>query len=90
MNDTSLALQNKLFEMMQQKTETERFFMGASLSEMARSITQAAIIEACPDISPAELKVAFFHRWYWEDFKPNIREKICETMRLHDSSANSF
>ena len=86
MNDTSSAVQNKLFEMMQQKNEVERFFMGASMSDMARSITRAAILENRPDISPAEFRGEFFRRWYWEDFDSSIREKVLEAVLLRDEA----
>ncbi|MDD4627059.1 MAG: hypothetical protein PHP87_08255 [Syntrophomonas sp.] len=82
MNDTCSTVENKLFEMMQQKTESERFFMGASMFDMARSVTRAAIEEDKPDISPAEARAAFFRRWYGEDFDTSNREKILEAMRL--------
>jgi len=76
MNDTSPAVQNKLLEMMMQRTEAERFFMGASMFDMARSITRAAILEDRPDISPAEFRAEFFRRWYGEDYEPNVQDKI--------------
>ena len=86
MNDTSSVVQNKLFEMMQQKNEVERFFMGASMSDMARSITRAAILEHRPDISPAELRGEFFRRWYWEDLDSSIREEVLEALLLRDEA----
>lgn len=85
MNDTSLAAENKLFEMMRQKTESERFFMSASMFDMARSITRAAIEGDNPDISPAEARAEFFRRWYGDDFDAGTREKILHVMRLIDS-----
>lgn len=80
MNDTSPAIKNKLLEMMLQLTEAERFFMGASMFDMARSITRAAILEDRPDICPAELRAEFFRRWYGQDFAPNVQEKISAAM----------
>lgn len=81
MNDTNPAVQNKLLEMMMQRTEAERFFMAASMFDMARSITRAAILEDRPDISPVEFRAEFFRRWYGEDYEPNIQEKISAAMR---------
>ena len=82
MNDTCSTVENKIFEMMQQKTESERFFMGASMFDMARLVTKASILEDNPDISPAEIRGEFFRYWYWEDFDTSNREKILEAMRL--------
>ncbi len=82
MNDTCSTAENKLFEMLQQKTEGERFFMSASMFDMARSITRAAIEGNKPDISPAETRIEFFRRWYWEDFEAGTREKILQAMGL--------
>ncbi|MDD3268649.1 MAG: hypothetical protein PHX14_04950 [Syntrophomonadaceae bacterium] len=76
MNDTSSAIQRKMLEMMQEKSEVERLFMGASMFDTARSITRAAILEAKPDISPAEFRAEFFQRWYGEDFEPCKSKKI--------------
>lgn len=81
MNDTCSTAENKLFEMIQQKTEGERFFMSASMFDMARSITRAAIEEDKPGISPAETRAEFFRRWYWEDFDTSNREKLLQAMR---------
>ncbi len=70
---------------MQQKTESERFFMGASMFDMAKLVTKASILEDNPDISPAEARIEFFYRWYWEDFDTSNREKILEALRLKDT-----
>ncbi|MDD3363807.1 MAG: hypothetical protein PHZ03_02375 [Syntrophomonas sp.] len=81
MNDTSSAAEKKLLELMKQKGEIETLFMGASMFDMARSITRAAILEKMPGISPAEFRVEFFRHWYWEDFNPQTRKKIIEKVR---------
>ncbi len=65
-----------MLEMMQEKSEFEKIFMGASMFDTARAITRAAILEERPDISPADFSAEFFRRWYGEDFEPGKREKI--------------
>ncbi|HBK52346.1 hypothetical protein [Syntrophomonas wolfei] len=85
MNDTSSTVENKLFEMMQQKTESERFFMAASMFDMARLVSKAAILEDKPDISPDEARVELFRYWYWEDFDTDDRENILQAIRLINS-----
>lgn len=89
MNDTSPATEKILLEMMKQKDDAERLFMGASLFDMARSITRSAILEEMPGISPDEFRVEFFRRWYWEDFEPKVRGKIIEAYRLKDEFQGS-
>ncbi|MDD2510951.1 MAG: hypothetical protein PHP26_04395 [Syntrophomonas sp.] len=83
MNDTSSTVENKLFEMMQQKTESERFFMAASMFDMARLVSKAAILEDKPDISPDEARVELFRYWYWEDFDTDDRENILQAIRSY-------
>jgi len=81
-NDTGPAVKDKLLEMMQQRTEADKFLMGTSMFDTARLITRAAILEDRPDISPVEFRIDFFCRWYEEDFEPHIREKILAAIRL--------
>jgi hypothetical protein len=83
MNDTSSTVENKLFEMMQQKTESERFFMAASMFDMARLVSKAAILEDKPDISPDEARVELFRYCYWEDFDTDDRENILQAIRSY-------
>ena len=85
MNDTCSTAENKLFEMIQQKTEVERFFMSASMFDMARLLTRAAIKGDKPDISPAEVRAEFFRCWYGEDFDADIQEKILQAILLINS-----
>jgi len=86
MNDTSSGAEKKLLQMIMQKDEVERLFMGASIFDTARAITRSAIFEEMPDVSPGELRVEFFRRWYWDDFDPKEREKIIAAYRLRDES----
>jgi hypothetical protein len=88
MGDTSPAMEKILLEMMKQKDNVERLFMGASLFDMARSITRSAILEEMPDISLGEIRIELFRRWYWEDFEPKERGKIIEAYRLRDKCSN--
>ncbi|MDD4171711.1 MAG: hypothetical protein PHQ94_05680 [Syntrophomonas sp.] len=52
--------------------------IAASSSVWTCSSLRAAIPQDRPDISPAEFRVEFFRRWYWEDFDSRIREKLLE------------
>ncbi|PKM77936.1 MAG: hypothetical protein CVU90_04270 [Firmicutes bacterium HGW-Firmicutes-15] len=88
MNDTSAGAEKKLLQMMMQKGEIEKLFMAASIFDMARSITQSAILEEMPGISPSELREELFRRWYGEDFEPKEREKIIKAYRSRDESSN--
>ncbi|MDD2300080.1 MAG: hypothetical protein PHU69_10635 [Fermentimonas sp.] len=90
MNDTSVGAEKKLLQMMMQKDEIEKLFMAASIFDMARSITQSAILEEMPGISPGELREEFFRRWYGEDFEPNKRDKIIKAYRSRDESGQLF
>jgi hypothetical protein len=83
MNDTSSHITQKIYEMIQQKTPTERLEMGISMYETSRSLIIWSILNDQPDISKSELKVELFLRFYGNDFSLEQREKIIAHLRLN-------
>ncbi|MFC2049226.1 hypothetical protein ACFLR2_01010, partial [Chlamydiota bacterium] len=76
MRDTSPAMEEKMFEMIRQKTPYERALMGASMFETSKKLIISGILQDNPDISPAELRKELFLKFYGNDFTPKQSEKI--------------
>ena len=81
MNDTSLIAHKKQLEIIMSKTPQERFIMGIDMMNDVRKMVENSIRLQYPDISPIELQVAIFKRYYRKDFSPELLERICQSMR---------
>jgi hypothetical protein len=78
MNDTTPAIAQKVREMIQLKTPTERLEMGASMYETSKQLMIQFIRRRNPQISDRALRQEFFLRMYGSDFNPEERDKIAK------------
>lgn len=63
------------------RSNEERFQMGISMCQTARTIVWSSLPE---DLSPTERRVQFFLRYYGDDLSPDRRDEIVAEMRSHD------
>ena len=81
MNDTTPAAHKKQLEIIMSKTPQERFMMGLEMVDSVYTMVGNSIRQQNPNLSPAELQVAIFKRYYRKDFSPELLERICQSMR---------
>lgn len=76
MNDTSLVIEEKVREMMQKKTPSERLKMGASMFETSKYLITEGLKTRNPNISHSELRKELFLIFYGDDLSPQAKEKF--------------
>ena len=76
MNDTDPGIEARIRIMIQQKSGSERFLMGCSMYETARSLVLSSIRAQHPNITSNQLKYEMFLRFYMEEFDSERLEKI--------------
>ena len=76
MNDTHPEIIARFRNLMNAKSNEQRFLMGCSMFDTAKKIAQSAIYNQHPAISPEEMRKEIFLRFYGQDFSPADREKI--------------
>lgn len=81
MNDTSLAMEEKMREMIRKKTPLERLKMGCSMYETSRYLVKRFILENNPSISEKELRKEIFLNFYKNDFSPAECERIANHLQ---------
>ena len=81
MNDTTPEAHKKQLEIIMSKTLQERFMMGLEMVDSVYTMVSNSIRQQNPNLSPAELQVAIFKRYYRKDFSPELLERICQSMR---------
>lgn len=72
MLDTTDKIQEVYINMLKQKTDEQRALMGFSMFDTARTLAKASL----KDLSPLELKLAIFNRFYGNDFNEDAKKKI--------------
>lgn len=65
MTDTSKEIENKVFEMMQKKTPSQRIVMACSMFTTARKLMLSSIDK---NLTEAQKRGEIFRRTYGEDF----------------------
>jgi hypothetical protein len=83
MNDTSEEARKKQLEIIFSKTPEERFLMGIEMINYVRMVVENSIRAENPAISPIDLKVAVFKRYYGNEFSQEEIERIEESMRKY-------
>ncbi|MCS3685513.1 hypothetical protein [Salinibacter ruber] len=68
-------------DLLMARSNEERFQMGISMCQTARTIVWSSLPE---DLSPTERRVQFFLRYYGDDLSPDRRDEIVAEMRSHD------
>lgn len=81
MNDTSPEMEEKMCEMIMQKTPLERLKMGCSMYETSKFFVIRFILEENPNISDEDLRQEFFLKFYGDDFNEEQKKKICEYLK---------
>lgn len=81
MNDTTPEAHKKQLEIIMSKTPQERFMMGLEMVDSVYTMVGNSIRQQNPNLSPAELQVAIFKRYYRKDFSPELLERICQSMQ---------
>ena len=78
MNDTSPEMAAKLRALFMQRSGVERVCMGCEMFSTARVIMTSAL--EAQGYRGQELRKQIFLRTYGQDFKPEILDKICQTL----------
>lgn len=77
MHDTPKEIQQKVTEMMQARTPTERLLMLSDMFNAGRELMLANIREEKPGLTPKEIRGELFRRMYGNEFSAEEQEKIC-------------
>jgi hypothetical protein len=83
MNDTTEEARKKQLEIIFSKTPEERFMMGIEMIDYVRMVVENSIRAENPNISPIELKIAVFKRYYAHEFSQEEIARIEESMRKY-------
>ena len=76
MNDTSPEMAEKMRQMIQLRSPSERAMMGLSMYTTSKKLVTDAILRDNPDISKAELRKELFLKFYGNDFTREEQQKI--------------
>ena len=68
MKDTSFEMEEKVREIIRQKTPQERLEMASSMFALSRQLVIQAILRETPDISDSALRLEFFVKFYGQDY----------------------
>ena len=80
MLDTTEEILQKQREIYFKKTASERSMLGAELINFGRTIVESSIRQDNPEISPLDLKIAVFKRYYGNTFSKEETESIIISM----------
>jgi hypothetical protein len=80
MQDTSDEMLQKQREIFNCKSGAERFLIGAETINMGRIIVESSIKQKNPDISPIDLKVSVFRRYYENSFTKEEFDLVVKSM----------
>ncbi len=78
MNDTCPEIEDKVRDMMRQKSPYERLRMASSMYDTAKHLATCGILKDNPNISRLDLQQELFVRFYGQDFTPIKLEKILQ------------
>ncbi len=76
MKDTSFEMEEKVREIIRQKTPQERLEMASSMFALSRQLVIQAILRETPEISDSELRLEFFVKFYGQDYTKEELQKI--------------
>lgn len=83
MLDTPKYIEEKVIELMQARTPTERLLMLSDMFNAGRQLVLANISEDKPGLTPKETRGELFRRMYGNEFSEEEQIKICA--RLSDA-----
>lgn len=79
--DTSPEAYKKQMEIIMAMTPQARFMQGIEMINTVHTLVENSIKAQQPNISPTELKVAVFLRYYKNDYTPEQLEPILAYLR---------
>jgi hypothetical protein len=80
MTDTPPEIEKLYHEMLMQKSNEERFIMGARMFDFAKTMAVASFPEG---LSEEEFRVQLFLRFYGNDFSKEEKDKIIDHIKNH-------
>lgn len=86
MNDTTPEMRKKQIEFSLKMTPQERFKEGLKMIEFVRNTVINSIKSKNPDITPKQLRIEFFKRYYSKDFSEIEKERIIACFNSLDDS----
>jgi hypothetical protein len=84
MSDTVPQVQELHRELLMARSGEERFRMGISMCQTARTIVWSSLSE---ELDPTERRVQFFLRYYGNELAPDRRDEIVAEIRSGDGAA---
>ena len=88
MKDTSKNIEIKYREMLMSLTPEERLKMASRMFDTARKLVIAGILKKNKHLSPSQLRIQIFLRFYGKDFSDKEKTKIIDKIAKH--SIESF
>ena len=80
----------KQMSLIMAKTPSERFMLGMQFIEDGRKIVESSLLLKQPNLSPGELAVAVFERYYGHEYSIEKKARIkASILAWHDSSKTS-
>lgn len=76
MRDTSPEIEEKMREMIRNKTPQERLVMGCSMHDFSKGLVLRALLENNSKLSQSDIRRELFLKFYGNDFTPSQQEKI--------------
>jgi len=83
MNDTDEQTAAIYHRLIMSKSGSERLLMGFSMLATARALAEASIRAEHPEITPTELKVELFRRFYSQEFDEEQQQRIIAHLLTH-------
>lgn len=85
MNDTTPQVKDLQRDLLMARSNEERFQMGISMCQTARTIVWASLSE---DLNPTERRVQFFLRCYGNELDPELRDGFVAELRSHEGAGS--
>jgi len=86
MSDTTPRMQDLHRDLLMARSKEERFKMGISMCQTARTIVWSSLPE---DLTPTERRVQFFLRYYGDELPPGQCEEIVADLRSREPSGEA-
>jgi uncharacterized protein YneF (UPF0154 family) len=78
MNDTTPDIEQKLAQILAERTPTERLRMASSMFDTARKLMRAGLLHENPSLTEAQIRARMFVRMYGDCFSKEEIRKIME------------
>lgn len=89
MDDTPQHIKQKQYDIIMSKPLKERIYMAFDMIDFSRSLIRSSIKRDIPDISPIDLHLELFRRFYKNDFDDETMEKIISQMKEYLINKNN-